>query len=188
MAAPPEIITTDLTGTFVMNKDLSDSTDKILELQGVGWFMRKAIGYATITLHVKHYKGDDAVEHIDIKQTLTGGIEGTQENRVLDWTERPHEDRVFGQVIGKTRRLKVEDIENEFLKKDWLPDTVEHGTVHSYVISDTAKSGRTWIAEQVWGFETINSERRYVRHVNFTAGQENIQAKLIYDYAGKLVE
>jgi hypothetical protein len=106
---------------------------------------------------------------------------------------------IFIFAVGKTRRLKVEDIENEFLKKDWLPDTVEHGTVHAYVISDTAKSGRTWTAEQVralphlrlrrlfsgkiWGFETINKERRYTRHVNFTGPQqENIQAKLVYDY------
>lgn len=36
---------------------------------------------------------------------------------------------------------------------------------------------------QIWGFEEINSERRYVRHVNFVGPEkENIQAKLIYDY------
>lgn len=56
------------------------------------------IGLATITLYVKHYKDDDSVEHIDIKQTLTGGIEGTEENRTLDWKERSVEDRVFGHV------------------------------------------------------------------------------------------
>lgn len=54
------------------------------------------ISIATITLHVKHYKTDDGVEAIDIRQTLTGGIEGTQENRTLDWVERAHEDKVFG--------------------------------------------------------------------------------------------
>jgi hypothetical protein len=36
---------------------------------------------------------------------------------------------------------------------------------------------------QIWGSEEINKERQYVRHVNFTGlNQENIQAKLIYNY------
>ena len=55
------------------------------------------IGFATVTLHIKHYKDKNGVESIDIKQTLTGGIEGTQENRTLDWVERPHEDKIFGK-------------------------------------------------------------------------------------------
>ncbi|KAF8530979.1 hypothetical protein JB92DRAFT_3105728 [Gautieria morchelliformis] len=182
MAAPSEMITTDITGTFVMNKSLSDDSDRILELQGVGWWMRRMIGLATVTLHVNHYKDDSGVEHIDIKQTLTGGIEGTQENRTLDWAQRSHEDRVFGPVFGKSRRLPVADIDNVFLKTGWLPDTVEHGTINAYTISDTAKSGREWVADQIWGFEEVNGERRYVRHVNFTAGEENIQfqPQLIY--------
>lgn len=52
-------------------------------------------------------------------------------------------------TVGKSRRLKVEEIDNEFLKEGWLPDTVEHGAINSHVISDTAKSGREWTAEQV---------------------------------------
>ena len=47
---------------------------------------------------MKHYKDDSGVEHIDIDQTLTGGIKGTSENRTLDWTERPNNDHVFGDV------------------------------------------------------------------------------------------
>jgi hypothetical protein len=52
-------------------------------------------------------------------------------------------------IVGKSRRLPVDDIENEFLKTGWLPDTVEHGTINAHAISDTAKSGREWVAEQV---------------------------------------
>jgi hypothetical protein len=102
----------------------------------------------TLTLYVKHYKDDDGVEHIDIDQSLSG-MEGTSEKRTLDWAERGHNDHVFGNVIGKTRRIKVEEIGEEFLKEGWLPDTYEHGAVESYVVSDTAKSGTTWIAHQV---------------------------------------
>jgi hypothetical protein len=66
-------------------------------LQGIGWFTRKTISIATITLHVRHYKEEADVEHIDIKQTITG-IEGNEENRTYDWTEREHKDKVFGDI------------------------------------------------------------------------------------------
>lgn len=36
---------------------------------------------------------------------------------------------------------------------------------------------------QTWGFEKINDERRYVRHVDFIGpGDEHIQARLVYDF------
>jgi hypothetical protein len=104
---------------------------------------------ATIYLTIKHYKDDDGLEHIDIGQILTGGVGGTQEIRVLNWQERSHEDHVFGPVVGKSRRIKVEDVENDWLKQSWSVDTQEHGLVNSWVQSDTPKSGKTWIAEQV---------------------------------------
>jgi len=182
MAAPPSITTLDLSATWVMNKTLSDDTDEILRLQGVSWWRRRAIALATVTLYVRHYKDDSNIEHIDIDQTLTG-IPGTSELRILDWTLREHEDYLFGQVVGKSRRVKVDEIENEFLRDGWLPDTVESGAINSYVKSDTPKSNTTWIAEQTWGFEKIDDERHYVRHVDFIGpGDEHIQARLVYDF------
>ncbi|KAI0286924.1 hypothetical protein BGY98DRAFT_1104985 [Russula aff. rugulosa BPL654] len=170
MAAPSSITTLDLSATWVMNKTLSDDTDEVLRLQGVSWFRRRAIA------------GDDGVERIDIDQTLTG-IPGTSENRILDWTFREHDDYLFGSVLGKSRRANVDEIENEFLKEGWLPDTVQDGVINSYVESDTPKSHTSWIAEQTWGFEQINNERRYVRHVDFIGPEnEHIQARLVYDF------
>lgn len=54
-------------------------------MQGISWFTRKAIALANLMLDIKQYRDDDGVEHIDIVQTLTGGIKGTTENRTLDW-------------------------------------------------------------------------------------------------------
>jgi hypothetical protein len=42
----------------------------------VPWWKRIIINRATITLDVKHYKDDGGIEHIDIDQTLTGGLKG----------------------------------------------------------------------------------------------------------------
>jgi len=47
---------------------------------------------------VKHYKSDEGVEHVDIDQTLTGGIPASSENRILDGVERKKEDELFGSV------------------------------------------------------------------------------------------
>ncbi|KAJ7076569.1 hypothetical protein B0H15DRAFT_593587 [Mycena belliarum] len=187
MAAPSEMSILDITGKFIMNKTLSGETDRILMLQGVGWLKRKAISIGTVTLAVKHYKDADGVEHVDIDQTITGGIPGTREERTLDWTERPHEDSLFGAVAGKSRRVQVSELEEEFLKKDWTADTLEHGVIQSYVYSDTPKSGTTWIANQTWGMEDLNGERRYTRHLKFTGPQgEDIESRLVYDYLGPL--
>lgn len=129
-------------------------TDTILGLQGVSWVKRKAISWGTITLHVKHYRvdseeGDKKIEKIDIEQTITGGIPGTTENRTLTWTERENEDHLFGSVIGKSRRIKAEELEEEWLKTGWTDDTYEHGLVQAYAESNTPKSGTTWVGNQV---------------------------------------
>ncbi|KAH9486607.1 hypothetical protein JR316_0000672 [Psilocybe cubensis] len=185
MAVPSDFTVLDISGKFVMNKTLSDQrTDTILQLQGVSWLKRKAISIGTITLAIKHYKDEDGVEHIDIDQTLTGGIPGTRETRTLWWKERQNEDHLFGAVIGKSRRVKAEELDIPFLQGPWTADTLEHGLIQSYVESDTPKSGTTWIANQTWGIEEIDGERRYVRHVKFTGPKaEDIEAKLVYDYA-----
>ncbi|KAK2461652.1 hypothetical protein APHAL10511_006115 [Amanita phalloides] len=189
MAVSADFTILNLTGKFMLNKTLSDDTDKILELQGVGWFTRKAIAIATIRLFINHYKDDDGIEHIDIKQTLTGGIPGTTENRILWWKEGKREDKIFGPVIGKSRRCTNEELSQleEYLTKEWTEDTYQHGLVQAHAKSDTAKSGRIWTANQTWGIENINNERRYSRHVYFVGPQDQvIEARLVYDYLGRL--
>jgi len=183
MAAPESCTTLDLSGKFVMNKDLSDSSDRILQLQGVGWIKRKAIEFATVTLNVKHYKDDDSIEHIDIDQVITANFPGTSENRTLDWIDRHKEDGLFGFVVSKTRRLAVAEIDDAHLRGEWLADTLRDGAIHSIARSDTEKSHLVWTAEQVWGFESIKEERRYTRRVkfDFKDGDEVHEIRLVYD-------
>ncbi|KAH7928492.1 hypothetical protein BV22DRAFT_198520 [Leucogyrophana mollusca] len=187
MAAPPNVTTSDFSGRFLMNKSLSDDSDEILRLQGVSWFKRRAISMFSLTLAVKHYRDDAGVEHIDIDQTLSGGISGTSEYRTLNFQEHNEDDDVFGAVIGKSRRISLEDIEDQFLKSGWTEDTFERQAIQSIAWSDTPRSGKTWRAEQTWGFEVKNGERRYARHVKFTSSDRPegpIEVRLYYDYLG----
>jgi hypothetical protein len=118
-------------------------------MQGVTWISRTAISYATVTLYVNHYKDENGIEHIDTDQTLTGGVPGTSEKRILDWTPRGHYDYVFGAVTGKSRRFKVDEIEDKFLKDGWLPDTQEHGVICSWIESDRERSAYSWTSYEV---------------------------------------
>ncbi|KAI0778592.1 hypothetical protein BD413DRAFT_112288 [Trametes elegans] len=188
MAAPVDMTTRDISGKYMMNKSLSDDSDEILRLQGVSWWTRKAISLATLYLTVKHYKDDNGIEHIDIDQTLTGGVKGTNEYRTLDWTERTYEDHVFGPVLGKSRRVALSEVERDWLKKDWSEESFADGAIiYTTAKSDTAKSGRTWLSEQTWGFEQVNGEKRYTRHVFFQGPEgEIIEIRLVYDYTGPL--
>ncbi|KAG2159701.1 uncharacterized protein EDB93DRAFT_8076 [Suillus bovinus] len=189
MAAPAEVTNKNLTGKYVMSKYLSDDTDDILKLQGVSWFKRRAISMFTLTLSVKHYTDEGGKEHIDVGQTLSGGIKGTNEDRTLDWEARGEIDDVFGAVIGQSKKVKVEEVDDEFLNSGWTEDTVEDGLVLAVDWSDTPKSGMDWRAEMIWGFEILNGERRHARRLKFTSSNNKdgpIFKRLYYDYVGPL--
>jgi len=185
MAAPDSVTTLNLSGKFVQNHSLSDDTDKILTLQGVGWATRKIINRATITLQIKHYKDAQGVEHIDTEQTLTGGITASPEPRTLDWTPRKVNHSLFGATIGKSRRISVADITDGYLTSGWLPDVHRDGAVEACAKSDHENNPHAWKSDMIWGFEDVKGERRYVRRIRFTGPKgEDITARLVYDYGG----
>jgi hypothetical protein len=78
-----------------MNRGLSDSTDAMLSLQGIPKAMRKILNIATITLHISHYTGEDNKTHIDVHNTVSGGINATSEYRTLDWTEPSQKNAIL---------------------------------------------------------------------------------------------
>jgi len=98
----------------------------------------------------------------------------------------------------------VAEIDDHFLKDGWLSDTQEHGVICSRIESDRDKSGYSWTSyevrsacrgiyvgidsrpspSQVWGFEEIQGERHYTRHIKFSEkpGGKVVYARLVYDY------
>ncbi|KAL9582010.1 MAG: hypothetical protein Q9212_003545, partial [Teloschistes hypoglaucus] len=96
--------------------------------QGIGWFMRRLISLATVTLTITQYtSSDDNNTHIDIHQVASPGNISSQENRILDWTYRDHSDKVFGEVKGKSRWAKLKEVEDhEFLKEGYDDLEGEH--------------------------------------------------------------
>ena len=86
------------------------------------------------------------VTHIDINQTLSGGVSGTTEKRTLDWTFRSHTDRIFGECRGRSRWASVEDLKDEdgWLRQGWLD---EDGGVRVQAFVESVGGG--WTAMQV---------------------------------------
>ncbi|KAF9774295.1 hypothetical protein IL306_007724 [Fusarium sp. DS 682] len=186
MAAPAEKTITDLSGKWLLNKSLSDSSDPILSLQGIGYLIRKGISLASITVDINQYQAPpkppntstDVFTHVDITQTASG-LSSTQENRCLDFNNREHSDWLFGNVRGRSRFVTLDEVEDDFLKTGWL---VEGDGKFIESIAESVDNG--WVATQIWGFEEINGERRYVRHIVVTKDDKRVAAKLVYDYQG----
>lgn len=149
--------------------------------------MRKGVGLASITLDINQYEGPpkppntstETFTHIDIEQSASG-LSSTTENRCADNTYREHSDWLFGNVKGKTDWTSVASIDDEYLKKGWIvasDDAKE--LIHSHVESLDAG----WTADQVWGFQTVDGERRYCRNILIQKDGERVEFRLIYDYS-----
>lgn len=77
-----------------------------LSQQGVGWLTRKGIGAATLTLTFESSVSDTQTTTITMRQTLTGGIAGSTEERIMDWTERERANHIYGNVQTRSQLVK----------------------------------------------------------------------------------
>jgi hypothetical protein len=107
-------------------------------------------------LSVKDFVDAENITHIDLDQTATGGIQGTTELRVLDWSETPHKDDIFGSLKSRNRwltDLKAAESGNggplqAYLTDGWLDEKVGpngEGFVQNWVINEEGG----WTAEQI---------------------------------------
>lgn len=68
----------------------------------------------------------------------------TTEKRTLDWTYREHSDRIFGAVKGRSRWIRLADVDDDvFLKTGF--DDAEGEHVQAWAESE----GGGWTADQV---------------------------------------
>ncbi|KAK4086658.1 LCCL domain-containing protein [Purpureocillium lilacinum] len=187
MAAPADKTTKNLSGKWVLNKELSDSAEPGLSIQGIGYLVRKGVGLATITIDVNQYEAppkapstaDGTFTHIDIEQSASG-LSSTKEARCLDDLPRDHSDWLFGNVKGQSSWVSVDDITDEYLKKGWLSEGDGKTLIRSHVVSQD----NGWTATQIWGFQDINGERRYCRNIVIAKGDQRAEFRFVYNYEG----
>lgn len=70
------------------------------------------------------------------------------------------------------------DMEDEFLKRGWGREMAENDALHNHIES----VGNGWVVDQLWGFEDVKGERRYVRHLVIVKGDKRIERRLVYDW------
>ncbi|PGH28361.1 hypothetical protein GX50_08903 [[Emmonsia] crescens] len=215
MAAPTEVTIQDLNGTWIMDKSLSNDPDGIFKLQGMSWFTRKAIGLATLTLKITQKKNDAGTVEINIDQLLTGGVKGTTEHRFLDWSEKPHQDHIFGSVIGQSRFLKAgeagadgkrrpnvdvqtktgDEAEDAAIAKLLMGEMLANGDLtegfevdeanEDFLQSWVRNQEAGWTGEQIWGFEMIDGVRRYTRRIVVAKGSQVEKVRLVYTFVDR---
>lgn len=108
---------------------------------------------------------------------------------------RPHEDRIFGKVEGKSRLfteyekfgsgLTEDDV--QFLLGKKLKDGSDSKFDDPQHLQAWVRSiGNGWEAEMIWGFEEIKGERRYTRRTVVWKGDKKERSRQVYDYQGTL--
>ena len=99
---PASVTISNLTGSYILNAKLSDSSTAVLKLQNVGWVVRQAASYSTVTIELKQYTDDKGNVHLDQEQFSTGGQQNS-EVRVMngEWAET--ENKIWGKVKGVSR-------------------------------------------------------------------------------------
>ncbi|KEQ99054.1 hypothetical protein AUEXF2481DRAFT_1872 [Aureobasidium subglaciale EXF-2481] len=182
MAVPDTVNLRNLSGTFNLNKTLSDSSDAALKMQGIGWVVRQAVKYSNITLHVKQFVDENGLEHIDNEQVTTGNIRNTEE-RVVDYAWHEKDDKVFGMVTGRSRFVKLDEIEHDYLKQGWDEKFLAEGDreVFQSIVNSVGKKPN-WTADQVWGFEVVDGQKRHTRRIIVKRGKEEYKLRLVYDW------
>lgn len=168
------------TNARLQNSTLSESSDAILKMQGVNWLTRKVIGMATITLTMDQCI-DEATKDIllDIESQPSGGMPASQEKRVLNWQPVELNHPLFGNIRGKSRQVKVSELEDAYLSSGW-----EDGTENLYHFNTEHLDKKGVVTQQVLGFAVIDGVRRQVRRVLITGPSERLEVRLVYDYIG----
>lgn len=100
-AVPAEITIKNITGSYAMNKKISDSTTPTLKLQKIGWLVQQAANYSNVTVNLKQYKDDAGVEHIDQEQISSMNTQ--HEPRILDNQMHERDIQYWGKVKGRSQ-------------------------------------------------------------------------------------
>jgi hypothetical protein len=177
---------------YLQNRKLADDPDSMLELQGVPWLKRKIILLATVTLSIKEYLDDNYITHIDLEQTATGGIQGTTELRILDWSENSHVDHIFGTLKSQNRWVSnLKTVQSgkggplhPYLTEGWFVEKVgpnKESFLQNWVVNE--ENG--WTVEQIWGFTKIKGKRYKTRKIVVTKGEKVLPLTLVYGWKGK---
>ncbi|KAJ5156360.1 hypothetical protein N7492_009163 [Penicillium capsulatum] len=196
MAAPKSKDTSDLSGSWHLNRELSEDPDKIFALQAVPWVVRKVLKYANLSLHITQTITSDGatgeisesngatftdkkpVTILQMKQTVHPGGFNSEGTYPVNGEAQDVSLPIFGDVNMMLQFVDVADIENESLRQK-LSETGLPKTV----ISETAyNAAKGWHARVIWGFEYVKGAKYLTRNIKTWNDKENLVSRMVYDY------
>ncbi|CRG86906.1 hypothetical protein PISL3812_03919 [Talaromyces islandicus] len=205
MAAPPEASIKMLSGTWLLDKKMSGDMDSAFKLQGLSWLKRKAIGMSTINTEFTQFTETDPntntpVVHLTADQYAAGGTSPITESRVLDWADYSRADRIFGNIVVRSRfvngvddgkgnirpdlDLQTAGSDGSFLKEissasgEKLDEDLSALFIQDYIVSSDA----AWTTEQIWAFEFIDGERFLTRRALISNGSKFMEIRVVYRF------
>ena len=192
-AIPPEITIRNISGTYILNRTLSDNSQAVLKQQNVGWLVRQAVQYSNIDVTLTQYTttippgephAGDQRHHLDQYQSSTGGIRNV-EDRVMDWEATVKPNKIWGEVRARTHYTTVAKLPDAWLREGWEKECVEGEVIEGIV--EGVKDG--WTAHQVWGFAEVEGQRRHVRKILAQRkGWKDERIRMVYDWRGPVEE
>ncbi|KAK3720904.1 hypothetical protein LTR37_003567 [Vermiconidia calcicola] len=178
MAVPSEVTIHNLTGSYTINNALSDSSQQVLKMQKVGFLVRQAVAYSTVTVTIQQYTDSDGKPHLDQDQLSTGGMKNF-EDRIMDWVWTEKSNWIWGKVRGRGHYTKLAEIDDPYLREGWTEECANGDVVEGVAESVTD----SWSARQVWGFAMIDGQRRHVRKIHATRpGWKDLRIRMVYDW------
>ncbi|KAM5471941.1 hypothetical protein MauCBS54593_003348 [Microsporum audouinii] len=184
MACPESVTIKSLSGRFKMNKQLSDNSDQLLSLQGLGWVACKAFRMMPIEIDIRQFEDGQGATRIEVDNIVGGGALGrSKETRQLDWNAIERQHTSFGNIRSRSCWIELHAITDAFLLRGWEGELNVGGLIFSRVES----IDHGWIQEQVWGFQEIDGQKRYVRRIVIIKGEQRREARFVFDWVAALV-
>ncbi|KAB8230774.1 uncharacterized protein BDW43DRAFT_313585 [Aspergillus alliaceus] len=153
----------NFTGTWVMEKALSNGIESLMKLQCLNWAIRRAFRHIRITSTITEYAstaadGSPLALHLDVVHTVTGGFTGTTEKRTLDWSPYVHHDYVFGPCSLRSRLIGgIEDRDGHVRPALDMETTDVNGKVYEFLRGAVSSKG-----EREEGFVVEETPQEYI--------------------------
>lgn len=149
------------------------------------------VHFITLRESTEQFIDSDGTAHIEISQTITGGLKGDHEKRVIDGKTYPRDTHMLGTFHERCRWINLEDVEEPWLTEGWVYTSDElgsggpgpNGEMHIEVRATNSKGEFNTVA--IWGFTEIDGARYHCRRGICRRGAEVAKCIGIFRYCGE---
>ncbi|KAF9027308.1 hypothetical protein BDZ89DRAFT_1134262 [Hymenopellis radicata] len=166
----------DMSGKYKLNKQLSTNMEDMMQIQKVGWLVRKAVTSAPVALTLTH----DNTTFNALAEVA--GIPGTANNRRLDGTSVEEKDPILGLINKRAQSAILGDVSEDHLKDAWKGlDPSTKLVLTSY---ESVKDG--WKTIEITTVQEIDGQVRLVLYCFGTNDKgEVVCGRIVYDRVDK---